>query len=260
MVVNDVHLIYFSPTGTTEKVLDAVAEGLRPQMVTRHNLTYSLKPCEQRIEGGIALIGVPVYAGRVPESALARLTRFSALDVPAVLIALYGNREFEDALVELRDICTQKGFNVVAAGAFIGEHSYSTPDYPIAAGRPDADDLAQAESFGQQIAKKLVQGDYTQPEIDGQVPYKERVKFGGVAPETDAEVCVLCGQCATACPVHVIRVTDEVTTEAQNCIMCSACLRVCRPGARQFVHPVIGERRELLVKNCSTPKQPILFI
>ena len=98
-----------------------------------------------------------------------------------MLVALYGNREFDDALVELRDLSAAKGFNIIAAGAFIGEHSFSTPTQPIAAGRPDADDLKQAIQFGKQVATKIASNHFDTPDIDGHVPYKERPNFGGKA-------------------------------------------------------------------------------
>jgi ferredoxin len=260
MEIKDVHLIYFSPTGTTKKIIDAFAEGLNPQNINRYDLTCELEAKQQSLESGIAVVGIPVYAGLVPEDCLMRLAGFAAQNIPTVLIALYGNREFEDALVELRDLLTPKGFKVVAAGAFIGEHSYATVEYPIAAGRPDTDDLRLARDFGQKVATKILADDFDMPEVDGNVPYKERVAFGGVAPETDDNVCILCGKCAEGCPVQVINVADSVVTDAQNCIMCAACIRACDAGARAFDHPAVKERRELLIKNCSVPKAPKIFL
>ena len=46
----------------------------------------------------------------------------------------------------------------MAAAAFVGEHSYSTPETPVAAGRPDAQDLARAAEFGAAVRKKLAAG------------------------------------------------------------------------------------------------------
>lgn len=260
MTYNNTHLIYFSPTGTTRKIITAIADGLGAGQMNDHDLTYPSARTEQNFVDGIAIIGVPVYAGRVPKDCVERLANYKAGGVPAVVVVLYGNREFEDALVELRDIATAQGFNIVAAAAFIGEHSYSTPDRPIAAGRPDDKDLSLAVKFGQDIATKLARNDFHTPEIDGNVPYKERVKFGGVAPETDAENCILCGRCAEVCPVRIISVSTMVTTQEENCIMCSACVKICPVDARSFNHPVIEERRTLLIKHCSTPKQPDIFL
>ena len=84
---------------------------------------------------------MPVYAGRVAPIALQRIRRLKGENAPVVLVSVYGNRDYEDALVELRDETTRLGFTPLAAGAFIGEHSYSRPGMPVAEGRPDANDL-----------------------------------------------------------------------------------------------------------------------
>ncbi|MFK5925544.1 MAG: 4Fe-4S binding protein [Desulfuromusa sp.] len=254
------HLIYFSPTGTTQKISGSIAKGLGAKNIVHYDVTLPDVSFDTVLTDGVAVIGIPVYAGRVPELCLQRLQAITADGVPAILVALYGNREFEDALVELRDIAVTQGFNVIAAGAFIGEHSYSTLERPIAAGRPDTEDLKLAVEFGQRVAAKIACNVFDHPEIDGNVPYKESVQFGGVAPETDSEKCTLCGKCAAVCPTGVITVSDAVTTVADNCIMCCACVKVCAAEARLFRHPQIEERRTLLLNNCSRRKAPKIFL
>jgi ferredoxin len=254
------HLVYFSPTGTTKKICASIARGLGAKDITHYDMTLPDAGFKTVLTDGVAIIGLPVYAGRVPELCLRRLQSITSKGVPAVLVALYGNREFEDALVELRDMSVVQGFNVIAAGAFIGEHSYSTPACPIAAGRPNTEDLNLAVQFGKQIAAKIDRNAFDSPEIDGNVPYKERVQIGGVAPETDSKKCTLCGECATVCPAGIINVSDSVTTHADNCIMCCACVKTCEVEARSFNHPRIEERRAMLRKNCSTPKMPEVFL
>ncbi len=254
------HLIYFSPTGTTRMISASIAQGLGAQNVIHYDLTLPGAKFETVLTYGIAIIGIPVYAGRVPELCLQRLEAITSTGIPTVLVALYGNREFEDALVELRDVSVAKGFKVIAAGAFIGEHSYSTPAQPIAAGRPDADDLHRAVRFGKEIAAKIMRNAFDLPQIDGHVPYRERVSFGGIAPETDHSKCILCGNCAAVCPTGVITVSDSVTTLASNCIICCACVKMCETQARPFNHPWLAEKRAMLYKNCSTPKSPKVFI
>jgi ferredoxin/flavodoxin len=259
-MMRTVHLIYFSPTGTTRKVSESIARGLGANKVVHHDLTLPGARIETVLTDGVAIIGIPVYAGRVPELCLQRLRAITARRMPAVLVALYGNREFDDALVELRDLSVARGFNVIAAGAFVGEHSFSTPTQPIAAGRPDAEDLKLAVRFGKQVAAKIEGGNFDAPDIDGNVPYKERPKFGGVAPETDSERCKLCAKCAAVCPSGVIDVADSVATDAENCIMCCACVKACEAEARSFTHPRVEGSRAMLQKNCSTPKAPEFFI
>lgn len=75
-----------------------------------------------------------------------------------MVIAVYGNRAFEKAAAELAAAAARQGFVPVAAAAFVGEHSYSTPETPVAAGRPDAQDLARAAEFGAAVREKLAAG------------------------------------------------------------------------------------------------------
>ena len=257
----NLHQIYFSPTGTSRKIVAAVASGLAAETSASYDLTCQREPVEQTLAEGVAVIGFPVYAGRVPDVFLQRLSRFKAQNTPAVLVALYGNREYEDALVELSDVVSAAGFNVVAAAAFIGEHSYSTAEQPIAAGRPDRSDLDKAEAFGAQVAKKLAVEDLNRaPTLPGHRPYRDRPPLGGIAPESDPASCTLCGRCAHVCPTFVIDVGTEVVTRAEDCVMCCACVKDCPTGARKMAHPLIQERRTMLINNCSRRKEPELFL
>lgn len=253
-------LIYFSPTSTTRRIVEQIAAGLKVDTVETCDLTHRPDGINACLGDGVAIIGTPVYAGRVPEVCLQRLQNLTAVDIPAIIVVLYGNREFEDALVELRDVVTQKGFRVIAAGGFIGEHSYSTAQQPIAANRPDQVDLQQAFAFGEAIAQRLRDGSTTLPDIPGNVPYKERPPLGGIAPETDPHRCTLCGACARACPTEVITVQQTVTTDAARCILCCACTRSCPTQARFVNHLMVTARREMLVQNYSARKQPSLFL
>ncbi len=255
------HLIYFSPTGTTSKIVKQVAVGLDARYVEHHDLTRMGQEFSLCLDDGLAVIGVPVYAGRVPEIFLKRIENLSGDGIPAILLVLYGNRAYEDALVELQDVITAKGFNIVAAGAFIGEHSYSTDERPVAANRPDVGDLQKAREFGTAIANKL-QGDCNQTTLDipGNTPYKERVPLGGICPETKPELCTLCKTCARVCPTFIITVDQEVTTNAENCVMCCACVKLCPHHARVMRHPLVETRRDMLVNNCSERKEPSCYM
>lgn len=254
------HLIYFSPTGTTRKTVEQIAAGMEPVQVESHDLTLLTTGLEQQFTDGLAIIGIPVYAGRVPEICLKRMERVSAQGVPAILVALYGNREFEDALVELQDVVITKGFTVVAAAAFIGEHSYSTQAQPIAEARPDQDDLAMAREFGTAVAHSLVDGiPQAVPAIPGNRPYRERPPLGGIAPALEESLCTRCAVCATVCPTLAITAGEGVVTDASSCILCCACVRICPAQARSLNHPLITARREMLVTNCSVRKSPSLY-
>ena len=142
MKVTSARLVCFSPTRTTERVLEAIAAGTAARPVRRLDLT------SPKATGGtfdvpaheLAIVGAPVYGGRIPPEAARRLRRVKGNLTAAVVVVVYGNRVYEDALLELRDLVTETGFVPVAAGAFLGEHSFSTEAVPLAHGRPDAQD------------------------------------------------------------------------------------------------------------------------
>ena len=156
MNITHTRVITFSPTHTSLQVATAVARAWQDLPGDTLDLTCrQLKSPIRLANDCLAIVSVPVYAGRVAPLALKRLKTVLGDATPAILIATYGNRDYEDALVELRDVLTAQGFLPLAAGAFIGEHSYSRPGMPIAEGRPDAQDLREAETFGRQAFASL---------------------------------------------------------------------------------------------------------
>ena len=157
MNIHTTKLIYFSPTQTTKKVLESIAQGVHTAAVEHIDLTSAR--CEIYEQAGIhdtlAIIGSPVYGGRLPVDTISRLQQFKGNGTSADNVVVYGNRAYEDALLELRDLSMEMGCKPFAAGAFIGEHSYSTNAAPIAAGRPDTADLCKAEEFGKMVTEKI---------------------------------------------------------------------------------------------------------
>ncbi len=152
--------ISFSPTGTTRRVLEGIAQGLAVQMTEYLDLTSARTRAGtiRELDEGLTLIGTPVYAGRVPIQAAEALRMIKAAGAPAVLVVVYGNRAYEDALLELKGIVEEVGFRPLAGAAFVGEHSFSTDTIPTAAGRPDKEDLEKARAFGNLVREMLERG------------------------------------------------------------------------------------------------------
>ncbi len=251
----DVALICFSPTRTTRETLEAVARGLggEAECIDLTPPAAEELAIDPLAQSQIVILGVPVYSGRVPEVAARRLRRIQSEGGPVVLVVVYGNRAFEDALLELRDIAVALGFRPVAAGAFLGEHSFATAEAPLATGRPDAQDLAAAETFGTQVRERLAaSGDLPEPAIPGNRPYRDRGPSLVAAPETDAAACALCGVCAEVCPVGVVGVDGVVVTDASGCIQCCACVKACPTGARAMRAERIEQIRQRLLGGCLT--------
>ena len=260
-----VRLVYFSPTGTTRKILEGIAEGLSVQDVGHIDLTLP-EGAEQTIQpfsDQLVIIGAPVYGGRLPTEAIKRLKRMKAAKTLAVPIVLYGNREFEDALLELRDLVVELGFVPVAGGAFIGEHSFATEDKPIANGRPDSLDLQKAADFGAKIKGKIKSlqssDDLADLEIPGRFPYEGGAKAMTVSPVTKEDKCTLCGVCADVCPTAAISIDHGVATKIELCIRCCACIKNCPEDARFWEDEMMNTIMNWLNENCADRKEPQIF-
>lgn len=264
--INRVRLICFSPTGTTRKVVEGIAQGTGAAAVEHFDLTPPDAETGRfdEVRDGLAIIGSPVYTGRVPANAASRLRRIRGNGTPAVIVVVYGNRAYEDALLELRDLAVEAGFIPVAAGAFIGEHSFSSDDTPIAAGRPDAEDLKKAREFGKIVSEKIINGPLPDRNrrlsVPGNFPYRERGLLPAISPVTNESLCEKCQECAAACPTAAITIGDTVSTDPGVCIKCCACVKVCSTGARTMEDPRMKQVAGKLSVNCAVRKEPETYI
>ena len=223
------HIVYFSPT---QKVARAIGEGLGMGRRIETDLTLDRSAEPILIKDSLTVIAVPVYAGRVAPVALERIERLKGENSPVILVALYGNRDYEDALVELRDTVIARGFVPLSAGAFVGEHSYSRENMPIAEGRPDTKDI-EAVIFGRKSLEKLSRV-FALTEIypfyiKGNVPYRAVGPSAPAAPVVLEEFCAVCGECIGLCPTNAIYINVEgkIDTDKMKCIKWCACVIYC---------------------------------
>lgn len=256
-------LIYFSPTGTTKKILENINLGED----TKHtDLTVSNFSGKDREDGtnDLVYIGGPVYAGRLPRLMVSRLKEIKGDGSSAVLVVMYGNRDYDDALLELRDIAVEIGFKPVAAAAFIGEHSFSTEELPIAHKRPDSHDMMKAEEFKKMLNEKLeADGNKNEEKIlsvSGNFPYKSIKSGGGVSPEIDETKCTKCGKCVSVCPTGAINLKNKPETDSNLCIKCNACIKICPTGAIDWNSEAINNLKIKLNENCKERREPEFFI
>lgn len=199
----------------------------------RHNITSPNSTEEVIPAGDVAVFGVPVYSGRVPEVAARSLRLFKGDGTPAVCVVVYGNREYDDALLELKEIVEAGGFRIVAAGAFVAQHSI----FPaVAEGRPDEKDLDLAENFGRAVGEMLEgwEGASPLPEVGvkGNFPYRAVGKIP-LRPRGDRR-CTRCGTCVKACPARAIPEDHPRKTDKKLCIACGRCIAVCPEQARHY--------------------------
>ncbi len=220
--------LYFSATYTTRRVVEAVATTISGEVVA-YDITNDPATNEITIPADeLLVVGVPVYAGRVPAMAVERLRRFKGHNTPVILVVVYGNRHYDDAVLELHDIITACGFRTIAAGAFIARHSI----FPkVATSRPDADDIAQIKDFATTATALLADG-CGDIELPGNKPYK--VPGGIPIWPTASRKCTACGACARLCPARAIDAASPRWVDKEKCIKCGRCIVVCPAKARRF--------------------------
>jgi len=266
MIIESVKLVYFSPTGTTKAVVRGIARGLDPGNVEVRDITLPDARIEplQVSENDLLVIGVPVYRGRVPALLAGWLHALSARNTPAVCVVVYGNRIYDDALIELGDILTQRGCRPIAGAVYIGEHSLSTDDVPIAPGRPDAGDLFHAESFGRKIQEKLdaipSADRITDIALPGCRPYRGDSRLQAADFIAVGDACIQCGICAEVCPVGAIDPEESRRIDTAACITCCACIKNCPQHARSIKPGSVHDMSVRLHALCGERKEPECFL
>jgi Pyruvate/2-oxoacid:ferredoxin oxidoreductase delta subunit/flavodoxin len=249
-VTKRIGIICFSPTNTTRSICEAIASGMGSEKPTVLNMTSS------SIQTGIItdssrfladidhlIVGSPVHSGKLPLKTIEWLEALRATGKEGTAIVVYGNRDYGIALSDLVKRLSEKGLTVVAAGAFIGQHTYSDI-IPVAVGRPDKSDMEKARGFGARIANasKRLSLDDVPIQID---KFSKSDKYSALKPSYIEEQCTQCGKCAKACPLSLVSPdSGRYLSKAaeKQCIGCLACVRNCTQKARVI-------KANLIVKN-----------
>ena len=261
MKFNRVVTLTFSPNGTTRQVTDAIAQGLgAPERLDLDRTAFDQRWTGATLQAGdVAVIALPVYYGRLPKLMVEFFRYIKAEGIPAVLAVTYGNRDYEDALLELKNESLEHGFVPVAAGAFVAHHCMAGR---LAEGRPNGDDLAQAKELGEKAAALLAGRDSLDGldlTVKGKFPYVPGSDLP-VAPGTDRDKCTGCGLCQKDCPVQAINPLDPAEIDGWRCLFCAHCIHSCPAGAKSITMPAMREKLTILENMMAAPKENELFL
>ena len=250
--------IYFSPTGTTKTIVNEITK-----YFSRKKETYDLlkNPLQEGILFGsedFVIIGMPVYAGRIPDVCAKMLSEIKGDNTPAIAAVVYGNRDYDDALLELKTILEENGFIVISAGAFVAQHSIFPGTGYL---RPDVKDKQAARRFAKNSCEKfesitdIKEMDF---EVKGNFPYREAASVP-LNPSVD-KTCNKCGACVQICPVNAISGEKPEKLDKKTCIRCTACFAVCPLECRGFRGVRYALASKIFEKKFSVRREPEVFL
>lgn len=238
--MSNLYTIYFSATDTTHRCVNYICQGIGMKLTATINLADGFDvEFPDFTSDDVVIVATPVYGGRIPARVAESFSRLNGNNAVAIALVVYGNRDYDDALLEITDILNNKDFRIVGTGAFIGQHSI----FPkVGAGRPDFNDEQELLHFGKACRNAINENIFGNLRIKGNHPYK---KFAGVPihPKGNPAKCVRCGKCVSCCPVNAINPDEPWKTDNNKCLTCGRCIHVCTQQARRnsgIVYNIIG--------------------
>ena len=250
-----IHAFYFSPTGGTKKVLNIILSvwdcekyyyDLSDKSICAENVKFE--------KDDFCVIAVPSFSGRVPQFVIPKLQGMKGNSVKAIMINTYGNRAFDDALLELKNTLEGSGFLCIAGIAAVTQHSVM-PKYGM--GRPDSQDIKQLKEFARRC-KNLLAYATSAAKIPGNVPYRKYLSIP-IKPRVN-KMCNKCGACVKRCPVDAILPSKEYAVDKSKCISCLQCIKICPKQAR-YISKFMQRLAEIKMKKlCETKKENYLYL
>ncbi|MGI6109979.1 MAG: EFR1 family ferrodoxin [Eubacteriaceae bacterium] len=270
MKIQKIKAVYFSPTGNTRRVVEALTHRLGHDLnLTTEVIDFTLPGQRQHslifTPEDLVVFGTPVYAGRVPNKISPWIAdHVQGNGAAAIPVVTFGNRSFDNAAAELRDLLETDGFQVIAAAAFCMPHAFTDK---VAADRPDNEDRALLQSLAVCVEEKIREDRFEPVTIpgDGKAPYYvpkgtdgKPVNFLKATPKTDMEKCIHCGFCAELCPLGSIDY-DHPEKITGICIKCQSCIQSCPVGARYFDNPAFLSHVSMLEQNFTRRAESQIF-
>ena len=246
--------IFFSPSGTSKKVAEIISGNFSQEKENCDLLHFQSE--KELSSDDVAVVVLPVFAGRLPKTACERLSKIMGNDAKAIAVVNYGNAHVTDALLELVDVLGKNGFNVIAAASTVSHHSIFDG---VAVGRPDAEDISKINEFAVKCIEKNESDESLKSEIPGNRPYTEYKQLPFTV-SCDESVCAFCYDCVNACPENAIPDDDPVSTNLDICSRCTACISICPEDARSFTGEAFETKKVDFEKANSKRKEPEFYL
>ena len=261
---------YLSPAGTTAKVVEVISHGVADAVSAKWQAFDWTPPKnrEWKIEfepEELLVIGVPTYAGRVPNKLMPYIRDNLFGDRTLALpVVTFGHRAYDDSLAELTTLLADNGFLPMGGAAVICEHSLIPS---LATGEPGEKALAEAYAYGREAGRRalaLLAGSAGEDREDGcdsgeaagtqladhLKAWREEVILAGhdvasyyqplgksgapvdflkAVPAVDPVKCTGCGCCAKVCPMDIITMegagAEAGGSGAEQPVFASPCIK-----------------------------------
>lgn len=247
--------IIFSPTGGTKKVAELLSSTIP---LEKETIDLSNPDADFHYvfdEHDICMICVPSYGGRVPSIVVERLHEMNGNGCRSILVVVYGNRAYDDTLMELKEVTSKLEFNCIGAISAIAQHSIMSCYGEL---RPDVQDILQLQGYGRQLYNVIQQETRGDVIVPGNEIYRE-YKGVPLKPSVDKH-CNECGLCVSNCPVKAIDLQHPSCTNHDICISCMRCIQICPQHARKVNKLLLLGATKALKKACSERKENALFL
>ena len=252
--MSNVTKIYFSPSGTTKQVVEQIAGNIGPDGEAYDLLNFNADKIFSSED--IAIVGMPVFAGRIPKTARNRLAKLKGDNTPAIAVVNYGNAHVSDALLELVDLLKENNFNVIAAASTVSHHSIFNG---VAVGRPDSADIEKINEFAEKCKEKIESSESLASEIPGNRPYVDYKQLPFVV-SSDETLCSFCYDCVSICPEKAIPDDNPIDTDLDLCSRCAACISICPEDARSFTGEAFETKKPVFEEANSERKEPEFYL
>ena len=262
-----VRAVYFSPTGSTRKIIRSFCAAITSSPPVECDLTLPRhrKGAIPEVKEDLLVLGFPVYEEKIPDQITGLLDRLEGNNTPAVILAVYGGVDYGVSLQQARSILERSGCTVIGAAAFVAEHSFATASIPLAAGRPDEKDLKKAAAFGREILEYAAAGPGISTSVPGHLSVQARIlppgstRFFAHAPIPDPSLCSFCNTCVDVCPTAAVD-PHSYRAEEKACIRCFACVKYCPQGARHKKYKKAWIVKPMLKRHTRSRKEPEYFL
>lgn len=245
--------VYFSPSGTTEKIVNEVAKNFN---MNREN--YDLLSFDEKKDFTTELVifGIPVFDRRIPKLACKRLSKMKGNNTKAIVILNYGNMDYGDALLELTDLLKKNNFQIVGVAATVSQNSLYNQ---LGQNRPDETDMEKINEFSQKIVEKLKNNEENEIFVNGYKPYSS-YKTPPFSVSCDDDLCTECLDCVYTCPEEAIMENNPSMTNLDDCTRCSTCINVCSEGAKSFTGDAYQQEMENALENFNERKDAEFYL